>query len=222
MTLEQNEPAPASPVSPRAFSRPYREYVAQQRSLMNNANKPLVDGTQLWKQMMIGFACAAILGLIMFLLGAVFISKAMEKKESITIMLCIMGIACGLLIIAGVGVLAKLLITRKTQTCRGRQPPHHAHATCFHTCSVIYTPSQDPLPYIYDPPPAYDAVASIVLTPGNHSGTDGEFQWDREGLAAGDDGDDGDDDKIPPIMVLPPNYDDATKPLPLYQDAVIP
>lgn len=50
------------------------------------------EGPQLWRQMMIGFLCAALLGLIMFVLGAVFISKALEKKESITIMLCIMGI----------------------------------------------------------------------------------------------------------------------------------
>jgi hypothetical protein len=43
--------------------------------------------------------------------------------------------ACGLLIIAGVGVLAKLLITRKTQTCRGRQTHPHPQGACFHTCS---------------------------------------------------------------------------------------
>ena len=61
--------------------------------MASNAAKPLVgEGSRLLRQMMIGFACAALLGLVMFVLGAVFIAEAMEKKESITIMLCIMGI----------------------------------------------------------------------------------------------------------------------------------
>lgn len=83
-----------SPVTPRPHARPYREYVEQQRALM--AKQITGEGPQLWRQMMIGFLCAALLGLVMFVLGAVFISKALEKKESITIMLCIMGIGKGI------------------------------------------------------------------------------------------------------------------------------
>lgn len=198
----------ASPVSPRPRSRPYRDYVEQQRALMA---KPVVsEGTQLWRQMMIGFACAALLGLIMFVLGAVFISKALEKKESITIMLCIMGIACGLLIIVSVGVLGKLLISRKHQSCQGRQFEQQPQAACFHTCSVIYTPSQDPLPHIYDPPPAYNTVASFILSPiGWSSATDNVST------------DDSDVEKNQPVMVLPPRYDEAAKPIPPYQDAIL-
>lgn len=175
--------------------------------------KPIVgEGTQLWRQMMIGFACAALLGLIMFVLGAVFISKALEKKESITVMLCIMGIACGLLIIVGVGVLGKLLISRKHQSCQGRQSqnPQAPQAACFHTCSVIYTPSQDPLPHIYDPPPAYDTVASIILSPLGQSAMNDCGS-----------GDDSDVEKNQPVMVLPPKYDEAAKPIPPYQDAIL-
>ncbi|KAK7475872.1 hypothetical protein BaRGS_00032922 [Batillaria attramentaria] len=206
--MVQENSVPASPVSPRPRARPYREYVEQQRALMS---KPLAsEGTQLWRQMMIGFACAALLGLIMFVLGAVFISKALEKKESITIMLCIMGIACGLLIVVGVGVLGKLLISRKHQSCQGRQQQHHPQAACFHTCSVIYTPSQDPLPHIYDPPPAYDTVASFILAPLGQSAA-------HDGSSA----DDSDVEKNQPVMVLPPKYDEAAKPIPPYQDAIL-
>ncbi|XP_076450383.1 uncharacterized protein LOC143286625 isoform X2 [Babylonia areolata] len=208
--MEQTDSVQASPVSPRPRARPYRDYVAQQRALMASNAKPLVgEGTPLWRQMMIWFACAAFLGLIMFVLGTVFISKAMEKKESITIMLCIMGIACGLLIIVGVGVLAKLLITRKTQTCQGRQNQQNPQAACFHTCSVIYTPSQDPLPHVCDPPPAYDTVAARIRS---HNGG---------GIDEGSTGEESDGEKNPPIMVLPPNYDEAAKPIPPYQDAVL-
>lgn len=209
--MVQDSSVTASPVSPRPRARPYREYVEQQRALMT---KPVVgEGTQLWRQMMIGFACAALLGLIMFVLGAVFISKALEKKESITVMLCIMGIACGLLIIVGVGVLGKLLISRKHQSCQGRQSQHNPQApqaACFHTCSVIYTPSQDPLPHIYDPPPAYDTVASIILSPLGQSAMNDCGS-----------GDDSDVEKNQPVMVLPPKYDEAAKPIPPYQDAIL-
>lgn len=74
---------------------------------------------------------------------------------------------------------------------------------------VIYTPSQDPLPYVYDPPPAYDTVASLILTPLNPGGGEGAT------------GDDSDGEKNPPIMVLPPNYDEAAKPIPAYHDAIL-
>lgn len=91
--MEQDSSVHNSPVSPRPRARSYQDYVAQQRALMASQAKPLVGtGSTLLRQMMIGFACAALLGLIMFVLGATFISRAMEKKESITIMLCIMGI----------------------------------------------------------------------------------------------------------------------------------
>lgn len=88
--MAQEITAEPSPVTPRSHARPCRDYVEQQRALM--AKQMAGEGPQLWRQMMIGFLCAALLGLIMFVLGAVFISKALEKKESITIMLCIMGI----------------------------------------------------------------------------------------------------------------------------------
>lgn len=85
----------------------------------------------------------------------------------------------------------------------------HDHSICVCFISVIYTPSQDPLPYVYDPPPAYDTVASIILSPLNPGGGEGAT------------GDDSDGEKNPPIMVLPPNYDDAAKPIPAYQDAIL-
>ena len=114
--MEQTDSVQASPVSPRPRARPYRDYVAQQRALMaSNAAKPLVgEGSRLLRQMMIGFACAALLGLVMFVLGAVFIAEAMEKKESITIMLCIMGIG-------------ENIVTTLNQVCMCAYACVHAH-----------------------------------------------------------------------------------------------
>lgn len=41
---------------------------------------------------MIGFTCAGFVGLIMLVLGTVFIAEAFGKQQPITVMLCVMGI----------------------------------------------------------------------------------------------------------------------------------
>ncbi|GFO17372.1 hypothetical protein PoB_004387700 [Plakobranchus ocellatus] len=85
-------PSPRSPsVTTRSQARPYqhRIFLAACRT---NLNKDLTNGQQLWKQMMIGFTCAGIVGLIMLVVGTVFISEAVRKEQPITVMLCVMGI----------------------------------------------------------------------------------------------------------------------------------
>ena len=82
-----------SPVSPRAQSCPYAEYVnQQQQTLTCRANKDLRDGPRLWRQMIAGFTCAGFVGLAMLVLGTVFIAEAVTKQQPITVMLCVMGI----------------------------------------------------------------------------------------------------------------------------------
>lgn len=76
--------------------------------------------------------------------------------------------------------------------------------------SVIYTPSQDPLPYICDPPPAYDTVVAMVLSPLNRA-------VPMDNLTA----DDSDAENGQSVMVLPPKYDEVTRPIPPYQDAIL-
>lgn len=76
--------------------------------------------------------------------------------------------------------------------------------------SVIYTPSQDPLPYVCDPPPAYDTVVSLVLYPRG-----------QQGGGEGSTAEDSDAENGQSVMVLPPKYDDVTKPIPPYHDAIL-
>ncbi|CAL1544070.1 unnamed protein product [Lymnaea stagnalis] len=199
------------PVTPRPQSRPYTEYVAQQQRVLstcrNGQNKDLTDGPRLWRQMMIGFTCAGFVGLIMLVLGTVFIAEAVGKQQPITVMLCVMGIVFGIIILVGTIILGRLLISRKWLRCQGTETVQASQ--CFHTCSVIYSPSLDQLgasETMLEPPPAYDSVISIVLHPlhGQSAPAYVETLPDEEDQAA--------------IMVLPPKYDEVTKPLPEYYE----
>ncbi|XP_046352767.1 uncharacterized protein [Haliotis cracherodii] len=190
----------SSPVSPRPQARSYRAYVEQQRVLALKREDP--DGPKLWRQMVIGFICAACVGFIMFILGSIFISEAISLKYSATIMLCVMGMVCGLIIVVGTIILGKLFISRKWRKSQGREL-QHPPAACFHTCSVIYTPSQDQLTQVGcgEPPPAYDSLVLMPLPPGHP-----RVILDSDGGSESD----------PTIMVLPPKYDDIADPLPPY------
>ena len=78
-------------ISERPRSHPYQEYVQRQRNLENAAKVEVPGGRKLWRQMVTGFICAACLGFIMLLLGSIFIGQAIKGENSITIMLCVMG-----------------------------------------------------------------------------------------------------------------------------------
>ncbi|XP_059147491.1 uncharacterized protein LOC131935152 [Physella acuta] len=197
-----------SPVTPRPQSRPYAEYVAQQQRVLSscrNVHKDLADGPRLWRQMMIGFTCAGFVGLVMLVLGTVFIAEAVGKQQPITVMLCVMGIVFGIIILVGTIILGRLLISRKWLRCQGRDTIPASQ--CFHTCSVIYSPSLDQLgasEAMVEPPPAYDSVISIVLHP-IHGSSAPPYMEQPE-----------DDIDQTTAMVLPPKYDEVTKPLPEY------
>ncbi|GFO17369.1 hypothetical protein PoB_004387400 [Plakobranchus ocellatus] len=77
---------------------------------------------------------------------------------------------------------------------------------CFHTCSVIYSPSLDqigPSESAAELPPAYDAIVSIMLHP-LHSEAVVECQAQL------------DEQEETSVMVLPPKYEDAMQPIPDY------
>ena len=78
-----------SPVSVRPTHRPYAEYLQQQDQ---DDKSEIPEGPKLVRQMFIGFSCAALFGLIMLVIGSVFIGDAIKSKYAITIMLCVMGI----------------------------------------------------------------------------------------------------------------------------------
>ena len=78
-------------VSERPRSTPFSEYVQRQRNLANAPKIEAPGGRKLWRQMVTGFICAACLGFIMLLLGSIFIGQAIQGENSITIMLCVMG-----------------------------------------------------------------------------------------------------------------------------------
>ncbi|KAH9502536.1 hypothetical protein Btru_068930 [Bulinus truncatus] len=200
-----------SPVTPRAQSRHYAEYVAQQQRVLatcrNGLNKDLADGPRLWRQMMIGFTCAGFVGLIMLVLGTVFIAEAVGKQQPITVMLCVMGIVFGIIILVGTIILGRLLISRKWLRCQGRETMPASQ--CFHTCSVIYSPSLDQLgasESMLEPPPAYDSVISIVLHPLHSQNLPAYVEHAT------------DEDEQNSIMVLPPKYDEVSMPLPEYYE----
>uniref|UniRef100_A0A0B6YNJ3 Uncharacterized protein n=1 Tax=Arion vulgaris TaxID=1028688 RepID=A0A0B6YNJ3_9EUPU len=199
-------PSSSSPVSARPQSCPYEEYVAQQQRVLascrSNGDKDLEDGPRLLRQMMIGFTCACCVGLVMLVLGTVFITDAIGTQQPITVMLCVMGIVFGIIIIVGTLILGKLLISRKWIRCRGQRTTVPT-GQCFHTCSVIYSTSLDQLgnsESMTEPPPTYDSVMSVILHP-LHTQTVAD-NLDGSGLT--------------PVMVLPPKYDEVTKPLPEY------
>lgn len=79
-----------SGVSVRPSHRSYREYLQQQRQT-RRVKDDIGGGPKLWRQMMIGFVGAACVGLIMLILGGIFIAEAIKSRYSITIMLCVMG-----------------------------------------------------------------------------------------------------------------------------------
>ena len=78
-------------ISERPRSHPFSEYVERQRNLANTPKLEVPGGRKLWRQMVTGFICAACLGFIMLLLGSIFIGQAVRGDNSITIMLCVMG-----------------------------------------------------------------------------------------------------------------------------------
>ncbi|RUS69984.1 hypothetical protein EGW08_022256 [Elysia chlorotica] len=189
-------------------ARPYQEYVAQHRIFLAtcraNWNKDVVGGHQLCRQMLIGFSCAGIVGLIMLVVGTVFIAEAVRKEQPITVMLCVMGIVFGTIILVGTIILGRHLISKKCMNCHdGDTIPA---SQCFHTCSVIYSPSLDQIgssESSLEPPPTYDTAISIVLHPLNREGP--EYQ-PQEGV------------EETSIMVLPPKYEDVMQPLPVYTE----
>lgn len=185
-------------------SRPYEEYVAQHRHFLaacrGNLNKDNTSSPKLWRQMMIGFTCTGFVGLVMLIVGTVFIAEAVRKEQPITVMLCVMGIVFGTIILVGTIILDRHLISRKWMACQdGDTIPA---SQCFHTCSVIYSPSLDQIgssECSVEPPPTYETAVSILLHPLN-----------SESECA--------DMSEPPIMVLPPKYEDVTQPLPIYSE----
>ncbi|XP_041363669.1 uncharacterized protein LOC121379225 [Gigantopelta aegis] len=206
--MTQEDVIESSPVTARPQPQSFRHYVEQQQQMLAISKHTEPGGPKLWRQMVIGFICAACVGFIMFILGGIFITEAVQLKYSATIMLCVMGMVCGLIIIVGTIILGKLFISRKWRESRGQEqqrPP----AACFHTCSVIYTPSQDQLTQVglSDPPPAYESIVTYNL---HAVQTTGLLESDRA------------PDNIHHVMILPPKYDDISAPLPEYKDTQIP
>ena len=79
----------ASPnLSERAHTQSCREHAQR---LRNEGKLNVPGGRRLWRQMLIGFVCAASLGVIMLILGSVFIGNAVKGDTSITVMLCVLG-----------------------------------------------------------------------------------------------------------------------------------
>lgn len=79
----------ASPqISDRGHIQPCREH--SQRARTDN-KLGAIGSKRLWRQMLIGFLCAASLGVIMLILGSMFIGNAIKTNTSITVMLCVLG-----------------------------------------------------------------------------------------------------------------------------------
>ena len=80
----------------------------------------------------------------------------------------------------------------------------------FYHSSVIYSPSLDqigPSESMVEPPPAYDTVISIMLQPLN-----------PENVSVVSPAVDDVEEASNSIMVLPPKYEDAMQPLPVYSE----
>ena len=72
----------------RSHGQSCRDHAQRNR----NENKTgLVRGLRLLRQMLVGFICVACLGVIMLILGSVFIGNAIRGNTSITVMLCVLG-----------------------------------------------------------------------------------------------------------------------------------
>lgn len=162
--------------------------------------------------MLIGFIFAACLGVIMLILGSVFIGNAIRGNTSITVMLCVLGMVCGLIILVGTGILGKMLLSRKMRTNEGPLNPHHHPEACIHACSIIYTPSQDQLngPVFQDPPPAYE----MVIFPRSRQ------QRSSDDIAGSIEFNDGTRCTLQPVIMSPPKYSIAAAPIPQYGDPV--
>lgn len=198
-------------ISQRPRSHPYQEYIQRQRNLENAAKVEVPGGRKLWRQMVTGFICAACLGFIMLLLGSIFIGQAIKGENSITIMLCVMGMVCGMIILVGTGILGRLFISRKWRVQQGREPVNHPEA-CFHTCSIIYTPSQDQLnnPQFVDPPPAYEMIIySQQRRTSSEDNLPGSVEVNTETGTI-----------VQPVMLAPPKYSVAAAPIPSYGEPV--
>ncbi|OWF40129.1 uncharacterized protein LOC110464196 [Mizuhopecten yessoensis] len=214
MTADQQPSSPQNSgvgVSVRPSHRSYRAYVRQQQNLV--VKEEDLGSPRLWRQMTCGFVCAACVGLCMLTVGSVFIAEAIHSKYSITIMLCVMGMVCGLIILVGTLILGKLWISRKWRIAHGQQPSQHPPQQCFHTCSVINTPSQDQLAYTSDPPPAYETIMMTDLPPGVISPVhppDTEPST-SQGVTRY---------QVKAVMALPPKYSDVAAPLPSYGEQV--
>ncbi|ESO93288.1 hypothetical protein LOTGIDRAFT_232728 [Lottia gigantea] len=194
------EPMPA----PNRRRPQYRNYVDCQRPCLSmKCSKQ--GGCRLWRQMMLGFITTAFIGLILLFLGSIFIADAVHEKNSVAIMLCVMGIVCGGIIIMAtiiLGKMCKLCISRKSRN-DDEAPFPHQQGACFHTCSVVYTRSTDQIPNagISDPPPSYDTVVTSNTL---HDDNIHQYQQSTEHQAV--------------VMVLPPKYDDIIGPLPPYKE----
>lgn len=201
----------AQRISERPRSHPFSEYVERQRNLANTPKLEVPGGRKLWRQMVTGFICAACLGFIMLLLGSVFIGQAVRGDNSITIMLCVMGMVCGLIILVGTGILGRLFISRKWRVQQGEEPVHRPEA-CFHTCSIIYTPSLDQLngPPFVDPPPSYEM---IIYSQRRRTSSD-------ENLAGSVELNNETGTTVQPVLLAPPKYSIAAAPIPPYGDPV--
>lgn len=76
--------------SPNLSERTHTQTCREQR-LRNEGKLGVPGGRRLWRQMLIGFILAASLGVIMLILGSVFIGNAIRGNTSITVMLCVLG-----------------------------------------------------------------------------------------------------------------------------------
>lgn len=182
--------------------------------LRNEGKFGVPGGRRLWRQMLIGFICAASLGVIMLILGSVFIGQAIKGNTSIIVMFCVLGMVCGLIILVGTGILGRILLSRKMRTGSEEQHNFHHHSdTCLHTCSIIYTPSQDQLngPVFQDPPPAYE----MVIFPSQR-----QLTTENSTVAGSIEFNDGGTSVLHPIVMSPPKYSIAAAPLPKYGDHV--
>ncbi|XP_045211580.2 uncharacterized protein LOC123563069 [Mercenaria mercenaria] len=200
--------------SPNLSERAHTQTCIEHGQRLRNEGKLGVPGgRRLWRQMLIGFICAASLGVIMLILGSVFIGNAVKGDTSITVMLCVLGMVCGLIILVGTGILGKMLLSRKMRTGEGQLNRHHHPDACPYACSIIYTPSQDQLngPVFQDPPPAYE----MVIFSRNQ-----QRLSDENSVAGSIEFNDGTRCTSQPVLMSPPKYSIAAAPLPQYGDPV--
>lgn len=201
---------PSSTTIERTQGHACRESAHRTRS-DNFLKYGITGGRRLWKQMLVGFICAASLGVIMLILGSVFIGNAIKGNTSITVMLCVLGMVCGMIIMVGTAILGRMLLSRQLRNADDTLSQHRPEA-CLHTCSIIYMPSQDQLntTAFQDPPPPYE----MVIFPSQqqaHVPDDSSLGIEiTEGSRC----------LVHPVIMSPPKYSIAAAPLPMYGDAV--